>query len=916
MVEIPQTLINKLAPLGPHFCLVEARGKSPDVGGKEWQKHPLNADDPKLLQWLEKGGNYGVICGYGLTIVETDIPELQEVAKAKLPETFTVLSPGHQGWHLYYVSSLDKPIRLRDEKGESVGEVQGPGKMVLGPGSVHPNGKVYKIVNDRPLAQVTREQLVEALKPWVIPDKEIDLAEALARQERKQSNIDLDILQVVPLAGLHKQGDEYYGSHPVHGSDTGHNFWVNPSKNCWHCFRHKTGGGPLLWLAVEEGIIRCEDAGPGVLRGEVFKRVFKVAIEKGYIKEPRRMEETEKPLALTHINLIEDPALACKPIIVEAVVSSTSISYLSPKKVEATVQDEEGNVSTACKEISDRNPVNIKIVGCNEETKYGRLKRFFAPNKVLALKEQGWRAIYLIRVRPPVFTLEKRGEKIVDEKGFEYKAFDIYVTSETPLIFQPSSLVRVEGLPIPNPRTQKTTLLAYKVEFPEETKFFNIDKLQLLKTQFQGKTVKERLDWVLDNFEVYSKIVKRRDLAMAAFLCFYTPTWVRFNHEVQRGWGSILSVGDTTTAKTETIRKMIQLFKAGMLVTAETASTVGLTGTATQIEREGWFVDWGFLVLLDRKLLAVDGAHKLSTANWAALAESDRSGVVSIAKAAKSTAYARTRQIKIANAVDREADKYTTKSLSSFLYPCQALPTILDKTSIARLDLAVFADLRDVSPQEINRENSNVYDENLELLSESLKWCWSDLAEVTFTDEAVKYLLEQATDLYNTFFCEMIPLASIDLKWKLARLSASLAYLTLSTEDFSTVTVTREHVETVVSFIREEYIKAGLNTLAQQAKFEALDLDDVKHIFEKIIADTKATIEEGVVKEVLRFIVTHGRLTKDELKTRFSLSENSQARPLLASLKSEGLVKASRGFYPEPKLIEAYKVSGGFTFAY
>jgi len=289
MVEIPQTLINKLAPLGPHFIRVAKHGKEPIDQG--WPTNPLNADDPKLLQWLKEGGNYGVVTGFGLTILETDIPQLQEVAKTKLPETFTVLSPGHQGWHLYYISSLDKPIRLRDEKGESVGEVQGPGKMVLGPGSVHPNGKVYQIVNDRPLAQVTREQLIEALKPWVIPDQETDIVEAVAWQERKQSNIDLNILQVVPLAGLHRQGDEYYGPHPVHGSRNGHNFWVNPSKNCWHCFRHKTGGGPLLWLAVEEEIIRCEDAVSGALRGETFKKVLEKAREKGYIKTG----ETEKP---------------------------------------------------------------------------------------------------------------------------------------------------------------------------------------------------------------------------------------------------------------------------------------------------------------------------------------------------------------------------------------------------------------------------------------------------------------------------------------------------------------------------------------------------------------------------------------------------------------------------------------------
>src|SRR5208282_5222994 len=113
-------------------------------------------------------------------------------------------------------------------------------------------------------------------------------------------------------------------------------------------------------------------------------------------------------------------------------------------------------------------------------------------------------------------------------------------------------------------------------------------------------------------------------------------------------------------------------------ITAETASSVGLTGTATQVDREGWFVEWGFLVLADRKLLAVDGVQKLSKSQWAVLAESERSGVVTIVKAAKGTAYARARQIKIGNPVNLESDKYSTKPLREFFYPIQGLPTILD----------------------------------------------------------------------------------------------------------------------------------------------------------------------------------------------------------------------------------------------
>jgi hypothetical protein len=291
-VEIPKCLADKLDVLGPHFCLVGVKSKNPNVGGRGWQKPEklMLSTDPKLKNWLAKGGNYGVVGGFGLVIADADISEVRRLIEEKLPKSFTVESPGSHGWHAYYLCGLEKPIRLRDKEGENVGDIQGPGKMVVGPNSIHPNGGVYRVVKDVPLAQVTKDQLAEALKPYVVPGKVIQRVEETAGWEKRETRINLDILQVVPLAGLHRRGSEYFGPHPVHGSQhgkDGKNFWVNPSKNVWHCFRHDTGGGPLLWLAVEDGIIECAEAIPGVLRGEVFKQVLRKARERGLIKNEK-----------------------------------------------------------------------------------------------------------------------------------------------------------------------------------------------------------------------------------------------------------------------------------------------------------------------------------------------------------------------------------------------------------------------------------------------------------------------------------------------------------------------------------------------------------------------------------------------------------------------------------------------------
>jgi hypothetical protein len=633
-------------------------------------------------------------------------------------------------------------------------------------------------------------------------------------------------------------------------------------------------------------------------------------------EDVKRSEPTEqKPQVLDHINNIENPTLIGKPVIIEAVISSTSIAYNTPSKIKACIKGktEDDNI-VVFKIIDAKDPINIGLVAVSNETKAARLKSLFYPEKAVIQDESKYRTVYMVRVRLPVFTLEKRGDKIVDEKGYEYKYLDLYVASDIPLNFQPSTLMRITGLPLPSPRTKKTTLLAYQVEFPEDTLNFDVSKIAVLKRIFEGKTVSERLNWILDNFELFSHIVGRRNIATAVFLVYYTPLYIQFNGERKEGWGKGGIIGDTTTAKSETVKKAMQLLKAGSLITAETASTVGLTGTATQMEKEGWFVDWGLLPLMDRKLLAIDGSQKLSSACWAALAEAERSGILLIAKAAKNTTNARTRQLRIYNAVDPESDKYSTKSLDSFLYPAQAWTTVLDKTSIARLDLAVFSNHHDVSPEELNKKIAQEADPALENMAEVLKWCWSNTAKVQWNEAAITLLLEKATELCNTFSSEVIPLVSIDMKWKLARLSVALAYFTLSTnEDFSIVTVTAEHVQAVVKFITEEYTKAGLGILAKVNKFETLTLDDVNDVVVLLFNRMKGQVTNAKINEILYWIVTQSRITKNELMTKWLLSETNEACPLLATLQSEGWIKSGKGFYPTHKLIEAYKITEGFT---
>jgi hypothetical protein len=281
--------VGEIKPDGQPANGKEAMGE----GWNNWENAYLY-DSITLAGHISDGGNYGVLCGHGLIVIDADYPEVAAAVDVGLPETFTVKSgrDGAGGFHYYYwCGDLPNPIRLEvrgAKKGEG-GDVQSTGKQVIGPGSTHRTGRKYHVIKDLPIAEITAHQLRGALQDFM-PLPEMDTTEDLKRQAPEGGD-DLDQLRVekvIPLDGLTSHGHRYQGSCPWHSSDTGSNFTVDLDKNVWHCFRHSTGGGPLQAIAVQEGIIECGESVRGGLTGQRFKDVLKVAEEKyGLVRTPR-----------------------------------------------------------------------------------------------------------------------------------------------------------------------------------------------------------------------------------------------------------------------------------------------------------------------------------------------------------------------------------------------------------------------------------------------------------------------------------------------------------------------------------------------------------------------------------------------------------------------------------------------------
>lgn len=281
----------------------------------DWTNNATNWDNKELQEWIKGGGNYGVATGFGrLAVIDADERKeygshtLEDHVEASLPKTFTV-ETGSGGKHYYYIiddaeieadlhplgkkkfilEQLNKKEELtlkqieeKDDKSKKVkhfGEVQWKKHQVVGPGSIHPDtNKPYKVIVDEPVATITLEQLYKTLREYVYVKK---------RKPKKTDYTGLN-LPIEKLLGqftdmVSCDGTEYYGSHPIHGSTTGMNFWINTELNVWTCFRHSTGGDTLMLIAMLEGLIDCGDCESGVLEGDLFKKAIILAQEKyGY----------------------------------------------------------------------------------------------------------------------------------------------------------------------------------------------------------------------------------------------------------------------------------------------------------------------------------------------------------------------------------------------------------------------------------------------------------------------------------------------------------------------------------------------------------------------------------------------------------------------------------------------------------
>lgn len=221
------------------FGFVKLKAKSKIPFEKDWQNKPYTHTE--IQAWVDAGNNYGVQGGYGgLIILDADTPEIDTIAKEKLPATLTVKTPRNGHHYYFFCKGINKKIVLKkdvqDKDDDHFGEIIAKGSQVVGAGSIHPDtGTEYEVVNDAPIATITKDDMFTALADY------INVPEIIHKEFKEHFN------EIVRL-----YGEPYYVNDERSVTSINQSFWAGlnmaehiqlyePDEKSFYRYDEKTG---------------------------------------------------------------------------------------------------------------------------------------------------------------------------------------------------------------------------------------------------------------------------------------------------------------------------------------------------------------------------------------------------------------------------------------------------------------------------------------------------------------------------------------------------------------------------------------------------------------------------------------------------------------------------------------------------
>jgi len=648
----------------------------------------------------------------------------------------------------------------------------------------------------------------------------------------------------------------------------------------------------VIWLPLE-GSPQCKDLTDYFIKEGHTAEDFRALVDATDPIELLQLDERDTTLhELESLVQIDHTDFIDRRVKVELVVTGlTSETFHAPTEFRVVRCSEmDAGKCFSCQnpiKIGTDDPAFIGVCMSNDDTVERLLRRICCDQgkrpKIEILKKTVVREFFANqRVERVIQSGDESGLSNMNQEMVEKK---VYLKANSDEHVKAQGYL-VEGWVRSHPKTQQVVLLVDKIDPLEESfEMFKVnDETREHLKLFQEYSIPDLLKFLSERV---TRVYERDDLLLGMMLTLCSIRRITFQQEKDvRGWICMSVIGDSGTAKSQTILNLSNWAGVGDVFSGLTGSRTGLAYGLSEHKQKGWQIRVGRYPSNTRRVLVLDEAQEIEPEDLAKIGKAMDEGWLQIDRIASKGYESETRLIALANPKrDRTID------MNSF--GCESIKGVYIKMMIRRFDLCLFASSGDIKDKSVyNRHVDLSAEPNMPLTREALRslffFAWSRTqSQVKFAKGAEEAALDLAYVMSEKFgICHDLPIvAPADFRKTLARMAVAFAVLDGSfNDDYSGVVIRPEHVEFVASWMDRLYSmpNCALDTYSKNARAtnEFRESEVERYMEEKLDRAFRHATNEGEAEENRRKFLLMHRIIRDQQSVR-----NSELVDLLDATK-------------------------------
>jgi DNA replicative helicase MCM subunit Mcm2 (Cdc46/Mcm family) len=308
-----------------------------------------------------------------------------------------------------------------------------------------------------------------------------------------------------------------------------------------------------------------------------------------------------------------------------------------------------------------------------------------------------------------------------------------------------------------------------------------------------NETIETKMNELYERSKGIIGVEARKDVFYATDMYFHTPLDFNFARKTERAYLDLMIVGDERTGKSQTAKKLLQLYELGIITSLKTATVAGLLGGSDQTAG-GWKTKLGLIPRNHRGALILEEFSGGGQELISKLTEVRSSNRVRLTRVNGTIDVpAQVRMLSISNPATNSDG--TSTPLRNYPHGIKILLDLVGASAdLARYDFFVLVEDAENYTSPLATFDQEPYPKDS--YQNRVRWVWSRKAEQIIIDPEVQDFIVKRGEELNKTYNSHIKLFGPEVWKKLTRMAIATAGMVCSmSEDGQNLIVKKEHVE-------------------------------------------------------------------------------------------------------------------------